>query len=109
MAIAPDKVFLRAFKWFKDATQRLQTQLQPEVPPNIASTLTDVIRTRLGLQLNQNSNNLDLSTFEANNAEAQSLAVAAMVTGEALARCARWAKCWPRLRTIRSGSTIWPK
>lgn len=87
MAIEPDKVFLRSLKWFKDAVTRLEGKL-PSAPFDLSATLTEIIRTRLGLQLNLNPNNpnsIDLETFQATNAEAESLAVAALVTGESLA------------------------
>ncbi|MBM3342430.1 MAG: hypothetical protein FJY56_10030 [Betaproteobacteria bacterium] len=85
MAIAPDVVFLRSFKWFKDAVSRLGNQLPSDPPVNLSATLTDILRTRLGLQLNLNNNQVDLEKFQASNAEAESLAVATLVTGETLA------------------------
>lgn len=87
MAIAPDVVFLRALKWFQVAVNHLEGKL-PTTPFNLRATLPEIIRTRLGLQLNLNANNpnsINLETFHATNAEAESLAVAALVTGESLA------------------------
>lgn len=85
MAGASDKVFLRAFRWFQTAVTRLQGELPSDAPINLSATLTDIIRTRLGLQLDKTAAAVDPNTFAATRAEAQSLAVAAMVTGEALA------------------------
>ena len=84
MAGTSDAVFLRAFKWFKAAVDRLQTEL-PTAPFDLAGPLTDILRTRLGLQLEKTEATIDPSTFAATRAEAQSLAVAALVTGETLA------------------------
>ncbi len=85
MAGTSDKVFLRAFSWLKDAVDKLQTELPSGGGFNLSGTLTDIFRTKLGLQLDKTSATIDPSTFSATRAEAQSLAIAAMVTGETLA------------------------
>ena len=84
MAGTSDAVFLRSFRWFKAAVDRLQSEL-PTAPFDLAGPLTDILRTRLGLQLEKTEATIDPSTFAATRAEAQSLAVAALVTGETLA------------------------
>lgn len=85
MAGTSDKVFLRAFRWFQDAVTQLQTELPSGPPVDLSATLTDILRTKLGLQLDQTAATIDPSSFAASRAEAQSLAIAAMVTGETLA------------------------
>jgi hypothetical protein len=79
MAGTSDEVFLRAFRWFKAAVDRLETS----VPSG--GTVAGIIRTQLGLQLDETEATIDPSTFSATRAEAESLAIAAMVTGETLA------------------------
>lgn len=85
MAGTSDAVFLRAFKWFQAAVARLQTELPSGPPADLAGPLTDILRTRLGLQLDKTEATIDPSSFAASRAEAQSLAVATLVTGETLA------------------------
>jgi hypothetical protein len=85
MAGTSDKVFLRAFRWFKDAVARLQTELPSDPPVDLSATLTDILRTKLGLQLDKTEATIDPSNFAATRAEAHSLAVATMITGETLA------------------------
>lgn len=85
MAGTSDKVFLRAFRWFRDAVTRLQSELPSDPPVNLSATLSDIVRTKLGLQLDKTEATIDPSTFAATRAEAHSLAVATMVTGETLA------------------------
>ena len=85
MAGTSDAVFLRAFKWFQAAVARLQTDLPSGPPADLAGPLTDILRTRLGLQLDKTEATIDPSSFAASRAEAQSLAVATLVTGETLA------------------------
>lgn len=85
MAGTSDKVFLRAFRWFRDAVTRLQSELPSDPPVNLSATLSDIVRTKLGLQLDKTEATIDPSTFSATRAEAHSLAVATMVTGETLA------------------------
>ena len=85
MAGTSDKVFLRAFRWFKDAVDQLETEIPPGGGFDLSGTLTDIVRTKLGLQLDKTAATIDPSTFSATRAEAESLAIAAMVTGETLA------------------------
>ena len=85
MAGTSDKVFLRAFKWFKEAVARLQAELPSDPPINLSATLTDILRTKLGLELDKTEATIDPNNFAASRAEAQSLAIATMVTGETLA------------------------
>lgn len=85
MAGTSDKVFLRAFKWFQAAVARLQTELPSGPPADLSGPLTDILRTRLGLQLDKTEATIDPSSFAATRAEAQSLAVATLITGETLA------------------------
>jgi hypothetical protein len=85
MAGTSDAVFLKAFKWFSETVTRLQSELPGGGPFNLSSELTDILRTRLGLQLDKTAATIDPSTFSATRAEAHSLAVATMVTGETLA------------------------
>lgn len=82
MAGTADKVFLRAFKWFKAAI----THLESEIPlPALRTPLGDALRTRLGLALDQTEAAIDPSAFAATRAAAESLALATLVTGETLA------------------------
>jgi hypothetical protein len=85
MAGTSDKVFLRAFRWLKEAVDKLETELPSGGGFNLSGTLTDIFRTKLGLQLDKTTATIDPSTFSATRAEAESLAIAAMVTGETLA------------------------
>jgi hypothetical protein len=85
MAGTSDKVFLRSFRWFKGAVDALQADLPAGPPANLAANLTSILRTRLGLELDKTEATIDPSAFAASRAEAQSLAIAAMVTGETLA------------------------
>ena len=84
MAGTSDKVFLRAFKWFRDAVIRLQAELPSDPPVDLSAALTDILRTKLGLQLDKTEATIDPSAFAATRAEAHSLAVATMITGETL-------------------------
>ena len=84
MAGTSDKVFLRAFKWFKAAVDQLQAEIPPGGAFDLSGTLTDIVRTKLGLELDKTAATIDPSSFSATRAEAQSLAIATMVTGEAL-------------------------
>ena len=82
MAGTADKVFLRAFKWFKAAI----THLESQVPlPALRTPLGDALRTRLGLELDKSDAAIDPSAFAATRAAAESLALATLVTGETLA------------------------
>jgi hypothetical protein len=85
MAGTSDKVFLRAFNWFSAAVDLLETELPSGGGFDLSGTLTDILRTKLGLQLDKTAATIDPSNFAATRAEAQSLAIAAMVTGETLA------------------------
>jgi hypothetical protein len=85
MAGTSDKVFLRAFRWLKEAVDKLETALPSGGGFDLSGTLTDIFRTKLGLQLDKTTATIDPSTFSATRAEAQSLAIAAMITGETLA------------------------
>ncbi len=85
MAGTSDKVFLRAFRWFKDAVEQLENEIPSGGGFDLSGTLTDILRTKLGLQLDKTEATIDPSTFSATRAEAESLAIAAMVTGETLA------------------------
>ena len=82
MAGTADTVFLRAFLWLQGSVAALQADIQP---PALATPLADALRTRLGLALDQTAATINPDTFHASNAEAQSLATAAMVVGETLA------------------------
>lgn len=82
MAGTADKVFLRAFKWFKAAI----THLESEIPlPALRTPLGDALRTRLGLELDKSEAAIDPGAFAATRAAAESLALATLVTGETLA------------------------
>jgi hypothetical protein len=82
MAGTADKVFLRAFRWFKAAI----SQLEAEVPlPALRIPLGDALRSRLGLELDKSDAAIDPSAFAATRAAAESLALATLVTGETLA------------------------
>jgi hypothetical protein len=85
MAGTSDKVFLRAFKWFRAAVQQLQSDIPAGGSFDLSGTLGDILRTKLGLQLDKTEATIDPSTFAATRAEAESLAIATMVTGETLA------------------------
>ena len=85
MAGTSDKVFLRAFRWFQTAVTELDASIPSGGGFDLSGTLTDIIRTKLGLQLDKTEATIDPSTFSATRAEAESLAIAAMVTGETLA------------------------
>src|SRR5688500_4888365 len=85
MAGTSDKVFLRAFRWFQAAVSRLENELPDGPVFDLSGELTDILRTRLGLDLNKTEATIDPSAFSATRAEAQSLAIATMVTGETLA------------------------
>ncbi len=85
MAGTSDKVFLRAFRWFKAAVTQLETSIPSGGGFDLSGTLADIIRTKLGLQLDKTEATINPSTFSATRAEAESLAIAAMVTGETLA------------------------
>ncbi len=84
MAGTSDQVFLRAFTWFQAAVDRLEAEL-PSAPFDLSSALTDIFRTRIGLELDKTTATIDPSSFSATRAEAKSLAIATMVTGETLA------------------------
>ena len=82
MAGTADKVFLRAFRWFKAAV----IYLESEIPlPALRTPLGDALRTRLGLELDKSDAAIDPSAFAATRAAAESLALATLVTGETLA------------------------
>ena len=85
MAGTSDKVFLRAFRWFKAAVEQLENEIPSGGGFDLSGTLTDILRTKLGLQLDKTEATIDPSTFSATRAEAESLAIAAMVTGETMA------------------------
>ncbi|HEY9066583.1 MAG TPA: DUF6603 domain-containing protein, partial [Burkholderiaceae bacterium] len=85
MAGTSDKVFLRAFKWFLASVDALAADIPATGPVALAAPLTDLLRKNLGLALDKTAATIDPNNFAASNAQAQSLAVAAMVTGETLA------------------------
>ena len=85
MAGTSDKVFLRAFRWFSTAVNRLESELPGGPPFDLSGELTTILRTRLGLELDKTEATIDPSGFSATRAEAQSLAIATMITGETLA------------------------
>ena len=90
MAVTSDKVFLRSFRWLGASVQWMQSNI-PEVGvaplPNfpLKNKLGDALRTQLGLELDKTEATVDPKNFKTSNAAAGSLAVATMVTGEALA------------------------
>jgi len=88
MAGTTDKVFLRAFKWLKASVQWIQDQVPDPIGPNpiinFGPKLGDILRQKLGLQLDQADNAVDPATFKASMAAAQSLAMATLITGETL-------------------------
>ena len=61
MAGTSDKVFLRAYKWFKAALDQLQAEIPPGGAIDLSGTLTDIVRTKLGLELDKTA-----ATIEAN-------------------------------------------
>lgn len=80
-----DKVFLRAFRWFKTSVDALAALAPDAVPDAIRSPLADALRGSLGLQLDKDPASVDPAALTASHAVADSLAVAALVTGESLA------------------------
>ena len=87
MAGTADLVFLRAFKWLQASVSALEADINGpgSGPVALATPLADLLRTHLGLELDKTAATIDPNNFAASNAEAQSLAVATMVTGETLA------------------------
>ncbi|KIO48453.1 DUF6603 domain-containing protein [Nitrosospira sp. NpAV] len=85
MAGTSDKVFLRVFKWFQATVAALEADIPATGPASLAAPLADALRTRLGLELDKTSATIDPEAFAATRAEAESLAIAALVTGETLA------------------------
>ena len=87
MAGTADLVFLRAFKWLQASVSALEADLNGVAsgPVALAAPLTELLRTHLGLELDKTAATIDPNNFAASRAEAQSLAVATMVTGETLA------------------------
>ena len=87
MAGTADLVFLRAFKWLQAAVDALEADIAGPAsgPAALAAPLPSLLRTHLGLELDKTAATIDPDHFAASNAEAQSLAVATMVTGETLA------------------------
>ena len=87
MAGTSDKVFLRAFAWLQATVTALEADLAGpgSGPIALSAPLADALRKRLGLQLDKSAATIDPNTFAASHAEAQSLALATMVTGETLA------------------------
>ncbi len=85
MAGTSDKVFLRVFKWFQATVTALEADIPVTGPVALAAPLADALRTRLGLELNKTAATIDPDTFAATRAEAESLAMAALITGETLA------------------------
>ncbi|MEO7115326.1 MAG: hypothetical protein ABIZ18_05675, partial [Caldimonas sp.] len=87
MAGTADLVFLRAFKWLQATVDALETDLNGPAsgPVALAAPLSSLLRTHLGLELDKTATTIDPDHFAASHAEAQSLAVATMVTGETLA------------------------
>ena len=59
MAGTSDKVFLRAFRWLKEAVDKLETELPSGGGFNLSGTLTDIFRTKLGLQLDKTTATID--------------------------------------------------
>jgi hypothetical protein len=87
MAGTADLVFLRAFKWLQASVSALEADINGvgSGPVALATPLADLLRTHLGLELDKTAATIDPNNFAASRAEAQSLAVATMVTGETLA------------------------
>ena len=85
MAGTSDRVFLRVFKWFQATVSDLEADIPATGPAALAAPLADALRTRLGLELNKTANTIDPEAFAATRAEAESLAIAALITGETLA------------------------
>ncbi|HEY4957824.1 MAG TPA: DUF6603 domain-containing protein, partial [Caldimonas sp.] len=87
MAGTADLVFLRAFKWLQAAVSALEADINGpgSGPIALATPLADLLRTHLGLELDKTAATIDPNNFAASRAEAQSLAVATMITGETLA------------------------
>lgn len=87
MAGTADLVFLRAFKWLQASVSALEADINGPAsgPVALAAPLAALLRTHLGLQLDKTAATIDPNNFAASNAEAQSLAVATMITGETLA------------------------
>ena len=87
MAGTADLVFLRAFKWLQASVSALEADINGPAsgPVALATPLAALLRTHLGLELDKTAATIDPNAFAASNAEAQSLAVATMVTGETLA------------------------
>jgi hypothetical protein len=87
MAGTADLVFLRAFKWLQASVSALEADLNGPAsgPVALSAPLVDLLRTHLGLELDKTAATIDPNNFAASNAQAQSLAVATMVTGETLA------------------------
>ena len=81
MAGTSDRVFLRVFKWFQATVVDLEADIPATGPAALAAPLADALRTRLGLELNKTANTIDPDAFAATRAEAESLAIAALVTG----------------------------
>lgn len=80
MAGTSDKVFLRVFKWFQTMVTALEADIPATGPVALAAPLADALRTRLGLELNKTAATIDPDAFAATRAEAESLAIAALVT-----------------------------
>ena len=106
MAGTSDKVFLRAFRWFKAAVEQLENEIPSGGGFDLSGTLTDILRTKLGLQLDKTEATIDPSTFSATRAEAESLAIAAMVTGETMAALRSSERSSLTSERARSVSTI---
>jgi hypothetical protein len=87
MAGTADLVFLRACKWLQASVSALEADINGvgSGPVALATPLADLLCAHLGLELDKTAATIDPNIFAAGRAEAQSLAVATMITGETLA------------------------
>lgn len=85
MAGTSDKVFLRAFRWFKASVDAFAALAPSGVPAAIREPMAGALRDLLGLQLDKTEVTVDPGSFRASNAAAESLALATLVTGETVA------------------------
>lgn len=82
MGNAPDKLFLRAFRWFGSAVTALETDATGNAA--LLAALEDFLRKRVGLRLDKTPATLTLDDFNVGNPQAQSLALAMAIVGESL-------------------------